>query len=269
MSLLIAFFVFAISAQQSRGDVPVSSSWLTPTNGLWTTATNWSTDPYYPDNAQPNTTDTYDVVIDAAGSSYTVTLDSAVAIDSLTLDSAYATLNLDHGQLECPTILLTRGNMVLGSTDIIGAEITGAGTLSLDPAINRAVATFDGVTLGVDLTVPSTSGSPAGNRLTLLNGLTLLDDTLLEVNGLVNIEGSQTIDGTGTVLLNNGSLRILPDTMLTISPDVTILSTGSGGAIGYSSFGAVYPGAGLINEGHIISSGTTKDTNILLSNRWG
>lgn len=70
--------------------------WLTAADGDWSTATNWSTDPIYPNNDSPTAGDTYDVTLDATGSPYTVTVDEAVTIDNLTLISPEVSLLMSH-----------------------------------------------------------------------------------------------------------------------------------------------------------------------------
>ncbi|MGH7936947.1 MAG: beta strand repeat-containing protein, partial [Bryobacteraceae bacterium] len=59
------------------GPTVVTATWLHPADGNWTTATNWSSNPNFPNNGTPSNT-LYDAVIDATGAPYTVTLANAV-----------------------------------------------------------------------------------------------------------------------------------------------------------------------------------------------
>src|SRR5262245_3989265 len=83
----------------SRAFGATNASWLSPADGSWTTPAAWSSNPAYPQNAQPNPVDLYNAVIAATGAPYTVSLGTDITISSLTLNSTTGTLFQSAGTL--------------------------------------------------------------------------------------------------------------------------------------------------------------------------
>src|SRR5215216_4043464 len=171
-------FAAAVSlASAARGD---TANWLNPVNGNWTDASNWSTNPAYPNNVSP--TPTYDVTIDAAGANYTVSLNSNITLDSLQLNSPNATLATNSGtvldvhgptNLMAGTFLLKDGT--LRNTNLIAGananRLLASGSSTLENVLlNSDVAVSDNSTLtllnspastGGKITLASTTGYSA------------------------------------------------------------------------------------------------------------
>src|SRR5581483_10524206 len=185
-----------------------SASWLSPADGSWTDAANWSTKPAYPNNAQPNPADLYSVTIGAAGSAYTVTLNSDISISSLLLNSADAQLLQQFG-----TLRLVDG----GGTISAGDYVLNNGTLASDDpiTIGSQMHWFDGTLAGLG----SLDITPAGS-LNLGNGGSRTLSKQINNSGILNLSGGALSLSNGTI--NNQSAGVFN---LTGSPN---LFTGAG-----------------------------------------
>ncbi|MEM1303592.1 MAG: hypothetical protein AAGG46_01770, partial [Planctomycetota bacterium] len=220
-------------------------------DGLWVDAGRWSTFPDAPNNDSPNPGDAYDATIAATGTPYRVELFDTIALDALTIGSPDATLAIGNGQITTPEINLTDGTLLLGietpgftarNASVVGATISGSGTLAISAESSGALPTLDGVSLGVDLIVPSTGGFRAAPRLLLRNGLEIQDGAVLSVQGrgaLVDIQGGQTLSGGGELhfeetgsAVTSGALRISEGSTLTIGSNLSVRTVTASGSIG-------------------------------------
>ena len=225
-----------------------NSTWSSAVDGAWDDPTNWSTNPFFPNNG--NGAASYDAFIDVTGSDYAVTLVTDVTLQSLTLDSANATLRHLGGILSVGTATLTSGTFRLDGGTIQGGTFdVGAGANFT--VTNNANNRFDGVTVDGTLSLAAFNA-----RVTLENGA--------DLRGTVNMSGTfapriifnQTGTISGPLTINMDSDNIYAGTdFLTVEGDHT-LTLGSGvtvrgmGAIGTTQFVAGGSSA-LINQGTI------------------
>jgi len=228
-----------------------TATWLDAVDGQWDDASKWST-PVYPDNGSPAPSDTYDVVIDAAGDSYTVDLDTDVSLDSLTLDSADATLYLYGGPLQVAgDVAIQEGLFKMwsggGIPTIRGGRLDTAEGMEVEVSRGR----FDGVTVAGDVRVTYR------NDLYVANSLTL-DGGRIDSSGDIRFEGGpQTIAGNGEIRTygNVSELRIDQHEDLTLEPGVRISGAGDarlavyGRLINHGVIAADSPSVGAFNIG--------------------
>lgn len=215
--LLIRFITTRVSLAACVLSAPpaaaqIAAHWISPTDGNWTTSTNWTVDPSIPFNGFPNPLDRYHAWIDAVGAPYTVTIDFAIELDALSLNSVDATihhtanqLNLNGGTLDLQAghYLLdggTLGNMVVSSSG--GTFGLGAG----DQALNGIA--FDHVDLHI----------AGGQRLTATNQLEINGGTVYLGTGAsradLYVTGTNDLEGSGTYLLNNGLIQSNDDQLV-------------------------------------------------------
>ena len=90
----------------------IAANW-TGTTGNWSNGTNWSTNPNFPNNGQPNPGDVYDAILANGG---TITLDIPITIQKFTLSS---------GTLQGPENLTLNETMLWS-----GGTISGTGTIT-------------------------------------------------------------------------------------------------------------------------------------------
>jgi hypothetical protein len=173
------------------------SQWLSPTSGNWTTASNWSTNPFYPDNGQPNAGDQYQVLIDKTGAPYTVSLTPKPTVSSVTINSSDAHLQLVDG-------LTTNSLNVTGGTVTVGA--TTCCTHSLD--------VFDDITLD-------------NGTIRLVMDDFLSDPTWVR---FMDTASPQFIKGTGKITFAQGRFsEIYPFKELNIGANIVVDSTNGSG----------------------------------------
>ncbi len=239
---LCLFACAALASSAALASAASTATWIAPVSGNWSDPTKWSTNPNFPNNGSPTSTDTYDVLINPTGSAYTILLSTpAISLDSLTLNSADATLR-QTGQLTVPVLTLDAGKLLLdGGAVITNATITGpAGTFLIT---SQNANTLQNVTVNAGISVAS--GSLSLDSSTQLAGGTIsLAGTTISPVSL----RTGNLSGTGEVVFNgNSSNAILPPTgnSLTIGPNI-IVRTGSGGG-GVGSVGAPLINHGLIS----------------------
>ena len=188
-------------------------SWTVDASGLWTTPSNWSSNPLLPG---PND----DVTIDRPSGNYTVTLSDSASIHSLLSAEPFT---LYRGTLTTTATLQMNNTLSLTGSTLIGGTLSAGpgGVLAAGPASStNGTTTLSGITLASPLT--------AGAGLVILNNMTLSGGTLLLPTGstgnTLSIPGSQVLSGLGTIslggfggfgpaLLNAGSLtlgKVLP-----------------------------------------------------------
>ncbi len=236
----------ALLAAQLPVHGQTTASWLNPASGAWTTASNWSTDPFAPINGSPAGA-TYAAEIAATGAAYIVTLSSSVAVNSVHVGSPGAQLLVNNATLTTSTIDLSGGTLTLQGGTIKNATISGSGIVNNASGFG---GTLDGVKLGAAMNVTD---------LFIRNGLTLTGGTITDTGsttgGDMRISASQTFGGTGSIILDGDSIQLLqsgPQTVLTVDPGVTI----SSGAHGDGGFVTQYAFTGkVINKGTILASG--------------
>lgn len=146
--------------------------------GSWADASNWSTDPFAPQNGIPLGT-TYRVVLDAKGAFYQITLSSDRTIDEMVVDSPDAFVVQDDGSLR-----------VLGDITVTAGAVTLQGD-----RLRSANVIVDGGAFGFGSSVPF-----------VLEDVTLTGDFSLA--GTTRIEGN--FDLTGSLTFGASSL-LLPD----------------------------------------------------------
>ena len=130
---LVIATLCALGFAPAASAATIASSWLSAADADWddAPATQWSTDPDFPNNDSPASGDIWDVTIDAVGSLYTVTLDTDISINSLILDSGNATLSHTAGIFS-----------VTGSADLLNGSYAAT-----DTTINGGTWNISGGTL--------------------------------------------------------------------------------------------------------------------------
>jgi hypothetical protein len=255
-------------AESVRADT--TATWNNVMGGLWTTASNWNTNPNYPNNNTPAGTD-YQVNIDLASSSaYGVGLSGSVTVDGLNINSSNATLVVDPGAF----LGLTSATIQAGQMNEIDAELSGGSagaTLTVD-----AGATFQ--LFGGDLDHLTFAGADLSEgttyALSITNGLSLSGHTL-DVTGSymseVSFLGSPqtidnlTIDSTalpdpkfGPASLVIGSAANFSTSSLTLGTHATLDGTAF---LGQGIFGST-----LVNNGTINANMSGEPFSIFVSN---
>ncbi|MCX5688688.1 MAG: hypothetical protein NTV94_02660 [Planctomycetota bacterium] len=185
-----------------------TATWLTATNGNWSDATRWSTNPQVPNNSTGNR---FNVFLTPTGSAYDVSLDIPVSIDDLTLNSPAATLRLTGSNGLTVNQAFTFASSQIRGTSYIGTmRVKGRSTFQGIQFDSIGDAFFDG---GIDFTgivaddindtcvVHGGNGRWLGNRDIRLNGTT----------ELMILRGSTfTISSAGTLSWNQlGSMGAL------------------------------------------------------------
>src|SRR3954467_15331593 len=92
-TLLVAYLPFAgiCGIFPRPASAQSTATWLNAADGSWNDPLNWSSNPGFPNNAQPNPADEYDVVISPIGGNYIVSLPAGITtIDSLSIASPNA-----------------------------------------------------------------------------------------------------------------------------------------------------------------------------------
>ena len=193
------------------GAAVTSAAWLSPNDGTWTDAINWSSNPFAPNNGNPAGT-TYNATIAASGGvSYIVSLPSSVTVDALLVDSVTATVNQSAGTLS----LATTGALInSGRYQLAGGNITGAGAFNINPA-----AVFDWTAGAMAGTGITTNNSGALTRLPGSGGTRTLA-RLFNNDGVINLTG-------GFLSLNNGTLANGPTGVMNFAP-LTGINIGGG-----------------------------------------
>ena len=206
-----------------------TSQWLAATSGSWTTASNWSTNPSYPDNGSPTAADQYQVLINQTGAPYTVSLTPKVRVDSVTIDSPDAQLTLVDG-LTTNSLNVTDGTVTVGTTTCCTHSLDVQDNVNLHNGTVRLV-------MGESLSEPSwirfmDTTSPqfitGDGKITFAQGRANDIQVFKELNVGPNVVIDST-NGSGSIgsgrLVNNGTIRSGPGTTLDLLvPD--LLNTG-------------------------------------------
>jgi len=170
-----------VSARSTMGDT--NATWNPASGGeYWTTAADWSTNPYYPDNGTPSGVN-YAAAF-PAGEEYLVFVNSNITVDSATLGSG-AILQVNSGTLDAGTVsgsgsfLIQGGSIVNTTVNSNGLGVYG-GILNGD-TLNGA-ATWDGGA-SIQNNLSSTTGATIefeAGSLTADGGDQTISDVLLE-----------------------------------------------------------------------------------------
>src|SRR5580658_4621948 len=120
----------ALCAHPVLGDT--AAAWNTDAGGDWATASNWSTNPNYPNNGTPSGTD-YAATIAATGSQfYGVTIDSNITVDSLTLNSNKVQVTQSSGTVDLGTANFTSGGYFLTGGSLNNTTINSSSNFFID-----------------------------------------------------------------------------------------------------------------------------------------
>ncbi|HEX4054543.1 MAG TPA: hypothetical protein VHX86_09790 [Tepidisphaeraceae bacterium] len=244
-------------------------------SGNWTTASDWSTNPVYPNNGTPTGT-TYQAVVAASGSPYTLTDNSTIAVDGLTVESASATVSLS-GMLTLSTLNLDQGvfSLQTGGT-LSGGSSGGAVTVQNGAQFNLLGGTLENSTFtGSDVVQ---SGTFSG--VTISPGTTITDSSSLILSGSWNnqgmisvasgaalfLRGNYTLQSMGALSGSSGNFEV-QGTLTMGSQDTLSIGANSGtwaiggtvngGTINVSSGQTVYYGGATLNGVHIAGSDLT------------
>src|SRR3989440_7095034 len=265
-SALLWLACAGLSFSEVRAGTP--ASWLAAIDSNWTNASQWSTNPIYPNNDNPPGT-TYDATIAATGSAYSVSLNTDVSVDSLTLNSPNATLLHTNGALAVNSVNLLAGAYLLEGGWLQAGVITGPGTIRTSRTAQGAstTSTLFGVVLDTDLEIRDTTELDMRGGLTL-NGRTITLNNTLGIGGANLIAtgqstNSQTLGGTGTIIFTATRFSNVASTFgttLTIGPGIWIRADATDGNI---NAGGVVRNDGTIS----CSSGRTMHFSGNWSNR--
>ncbi len=160
MTLTLLAGAASAALSPSAPGAQVVTSWLTPSSGSWTTASNWSAGA--PNNNVPPGT-TYDVLIDAMGGPYTVTLNTTATVDRLRLDADDALLLINYvGNASAFLTVMTDSVIDRGVLEVRGT-LNGAGDVTINSHLIMNRGNFAGtgslhVSAGATTTLGLTSG---------------------------------------------------------------------------------------------------------------
>lgn len=207
----------------------------------WTSASDWSTSPNYPNNGTPVGTN-YQAVIDAPGN-YTLTLISTISVDSLNLGASGA-IFAEDGTLSATNVQISSGVFVLGGT-LENAVLNFSGGV-----FELVDGTLLNIALGSDLTINQNVGylagtlSGNGHSLIATGGTTLelaqdlamnnlsfqmaAGSTLEDQDKTLSISGDSTIEGTGLVGSDSSTVGQIDNAgVITANVDGQTLAIGS------------------------------------------
>lgn len=245
----------------ANSDIP--SNWLGG-SGDWTSTSQWSTAPLYPNNGTPSGSN-YVASILTPGAN--VNLGSTVTVDGIILNSPGGSLT-DSGNLAVNgTIDLQSGAFTLNQGQIANARIQSEGG-SMVIAQGGYAPTLTDVQLAVPVTVPVSGVLQISDNLNLASGSITLTSNFsggsYYGSSVIGTGNSMSITGTGSITFSQGpysSVGMGYSGQFTIGPGVTINSGSNGGTL--SAGGGNYNGGTLINQGTI---NVTSDLNITSNN---
>ncbi len=278
-----AILALAVSAHGAA----VVSTWAAPVSGSWNVDANWTNSPAqggFPNNGNGGVV-TYDAAIDAIGAAYTVTLRTNTTVEQLTINSSNATLTQGAGSFTANTGLKvdagkyrvnnfgmitntsiqvgSNGSLILGGGIIKNGTVSGPGTFSVSANGNNSGG-LDGVTLGMDLSVPD-------GQLFVKNILSLTNNAKVTIGGPASAlrfeSGTHTVAGSGQVLFTglNDFVQVAGDGTQAGAATVSI---GSGVAIHVTQNANIHGGLSydsMLNQG-TISADTSGQTLIIDGN---
>ena len=223
-TILAAAALSSVLLQYDFASAGTTASWINTTGGSWTIATNWSTNPVYPNNGSPTSSDEYDVVIGPSNTAYSLVLDQDVAVDQLILNNGGTSFTDTAGTLQAGTIDVEAGFFHLRGGTLRNVLFTGVPAAQLYIDSNYASSTLDNVTLWVDALIqPVGSGSQLPTIIQ--NSLTLQNTTLTVANGQLSATGTASIGGTGTIVLGTNSVGNsfrMTDSQMTVGSGIIV-----------------------------------------------
>jgi hypothetical protein len=260
-TLTVIFAAAPLACASALARAQTTASWLNPVNGTWTNPTLWSSDPFYPNNANPPGT-TYHAIIGATGTPYTVTMpfiSGGISLDALTLSASNATLVARAGTLSAGAVSVGAGTLMLESGTLRDSTLSVAAGGVI--AVTMPSYTFSNITLASDLVLSRGLPALSGN-LTLGDATLTLAYTSGAGTSSLRLAGAGThqILGRGDVVLSAGAhssaeVRLTPDAgaKLVIGPEVTVrtASTSEGGGTASVVIGSQATGARVHNRGTI------------------
>ena len=217
------------AASASAASTP--ATWLAPATSQWATATNWSTNPAYPNNSAGTT---YAPVINANGTSYIVYILSPVSVDSIALNAANATLSIqDTLNLSGGTFNLQAGTLQLKANTITfaGSGALANATLVQSPGTQLDInGLLSNITLGSNLNFDlSPTSLPNNSQVSIAHGFNLNNHNITMIAGPsfadidgVGFTGNGTITVNGPADGNSSTAFYSPSGTLYIHPGVTI-----------------------------------------------
>jgi hypothetical protein len=132
-----------------------TTSWLLPSDGMWTGGSRWSSSPNFPNDSS------YSPVINATGSAYTVTFDFPAGLQAgqdLTINSPDATLNLVRGLFFLSNgLTINAGTCRLSGGILSAASIDTAAGAQLVVAANSSTSVLDHIAITGDLGIEARS----------------------------------------------------------------------------------------------------------------
>jgi hypothetical protein len=261
---------FCLVFASRPADADVTATWTGTMAGQWTDPTNWSTNPYYPNNGNPAGVN-YDVSISTA-SLHAAQLGLPVTIDNLTLngsletsqDLTASTVTFDVGwmMLNSPLITQTLNIDPSGQSDCeIQGEIDGA-TINANSygteSLNLQGAVFANATLNTDIYLGSEKLGVGGGSVAFAGTLNANGHTINAQEG----EDTLTFDGNGSAFtLSNINILLggniisncyigtddMPGTSLVIAPSATINAA-------FLTYIGDPDSPSIVNEGTIVSN---------------
>lgn len=237
-------------------------SWLGG-SGNWTSATQWSSSPTYPNNGTPPGA-TYLATIAAAGSS--VTLNKAITLSGLTLDAADAWFT-NSGTLTVNGVVdLKAGTFTINGALINARVQSEGGIVRLSTFANPTI--FQNVDLAAPVSVLAGDTLQVNNTLHLDGAVIHLQSgtSTSSQSRVVGGGGSMSITGNGTINLAAGDYNTLgmsnsaPFTLgsgVTVNVNRGTLSAGSGSNGTLTNQGTINVAQNLVMVGrNIVNQGT-------------
>lgn len=243
----------------------VTTEWVSATGGSWTTASNWSTSPYYPQNDTPLGT-TYDVVISGASSGRTISVSKSVTVNSITALGATTLLSVGtmralNGisiQAPCWIPVGTLSQTVVSGTGVLQVGLSGTPYPVLDA-----------------ITLASTAALTRQGTLTITNGLTLQNGAITGPDNAgterVLFSGDQTLSGSGRISSGNwrgssaaaGTLTVGSGITFQAQPTLstTLSATGAGSVINRGQVVGNISTGTLSIAGSFVNAGTLTVSN--------
>jgi sugar lactone lactonase YvrE/plastocyanin len=261
--------IFLLSLLFSAGNAfAVTVSWISPTDGAWDTAANWST------GIVPQPGD--DVIIDGGGQFISVSLSSVTTVNSIDISNG-ASLDLSSGAdltLAGSSVIQTGGQVniygilrVGTSLDVSGTlswfgtgTLAGAGQTTVLPSGTMDI--FSGILDGH--TLNNQGAATLGQDLTISNGASLVNTGTFEV--LAEVPPTTITDGGGipAPIDNQGVFQITSPVSIGVSFDNTgTLDIGTGTTTTFTGPYLSNQGTGIIQ-----GFGTLDVTTTFTNNGW-
>jgi len=220
--LMVAMCASVLRAGQVESDL------MQVTSGAWTDPTQWSSNPYYPNNGNPAGT-TYAVYAFATSP---LTISSNITVDYAGLGGAIVQT---QGRFSAIQALDIYGTYSLSGSSLPGATLANtyirpSGTLQVT---GGAFATIDGSKLSGSIELQPASHTQIVNGLTLSNGiLNLNTSSTAGADPIVESVGDQTWTGSGIMHFSGtgGSTNGLLVSSGTLTLDFDVVENLSGSA---------------------------------------